>query len=195
LTAQTTTQCPQKDTPVSSAHRLAFPIEIIERRIYLIRGQKVMLGADLASLYQVPTKVLNQAVKRHPDRFPPDFMFKLTTNEASALRSQLVTLEKGRGRHPKYAPYAFTEHGVAMLSSVLRSKRAVQMNILIIRAFVKLREMIATNKDLAQKIDEIEHKQLDQGRQIAAIIKHLIEVPLKPKGRFGFTPASGDERK
>jgi hypothetical protein len=99
-----------------------------------------MLAADLADLYLVPTKVLNQAVRRNPDRFPPDFMFQLSREEASVLRSQTVTLEKGRGRYPKYAPFAFTEHGVAMLSSVLNSDRAVQMKILIIRALVKLRK-------------------------------------------------------
>ena len=105
-----------------------------------------MLDSDLADLYQVPTKVLNQSVRRNRDRFPADFMLELTDGEAAALRSQFVTLEKGRGRYSKYAPYAFTEHGVAMLSSVLHSKRAVQMNILIIRAFVRLREVLATHK-------------------------------------------------
>ena len=99
--------------------------ERIERRIYLIRGQKVMLDSDLAGLYQVPTKVFNQAVKRNQARFPEDFMFRLTAKEATALRSQIVTLDSGRGRHPKYAPNVFTEQGVAMLSAVLRSKRAI----------------------------------------------------------------------
>jgi hypothetical protein len=109
----------------SPAERLPVPIGIIERRIYLIRGQKVMLDADLADLYQVPTGAFNQAVKRNRERFPEDFMFQLSREESSALRSQFVILKKGTGQHSKYAPYAFTEHGVAMLASVLRSKRAV----------------------------------------------------------------------
>jgi hypothetical protein len=167
------------------------PVELIERRIYILRGHKVMLDADLAALYQVPTKGFNQAVQRNLDRFPEDFMFRLTSEEASALRSQFVTLEKGRGRYPKYAPYAFTEHGVAMLSSVLRSKRAVQMNILIIRAFVKLRELLATHKDLARKIEDLERLQKEHGQQLAVVydvVKQLINPPPKPKRRMGFHP-------
>lgn len=112
-----------------------------------------MLDTDLADLYQVPTKVLNQAVRRNKDRFPADFMFQLTADEFSALRSQIVTLDTGRGQHRKYLPYAFTEQGVAMLSSVLRSKRAVNVNIEIMRAFVRLRELLATHEDLANKLD------------------------------------------
>jgi hypothetical protein len=119
----------KKSTP-SAVTQSTLPIELIERRIFLIRGQKVILDADLAELYQVPTRSLNQAVRRNLDRFPPDFMFRLTKQEAAVLRSQSVILEKGRGRYSKYAPFAFTEHGVAMLSSVLNSQRAVQMNIL-----------------------------------------------------------------
>jgi hypothetical protein len=112
-----------------------------------------MLDTDLADLYQVPTKVLNQAVRRNKDRFPADFMFQLTADEFSALRSQIVTLDTGRGQHRKYLPYAFTEQGVAMLSSVLRSKQAVNVNIEIMRAFVRLRELLATHEDLANKLD------------------------------------------
>jgi peptidoglycan/xylan/chitin deacetylase (PgdA/CDA1 family) len=123
----------------------AVPVELVARRIYIIRGQRVILDSDLAELYQVETKTLNQAVRRNPDRFPQDYMFQLSGEEATALRSQIVTLEKGRGRYSKYAPLAFTEHGVAMLSSVLKSQRAVQMSILIVRAFVNLRELLATN--------------------------------------------------
>jgi hypothetical protein len=168
---------------------LAVPIEIIERRIYLIRSQKVMLASDLAELYQVPTKALNQAVRRNMDRFPPDFMLQLTHEEASVLRSQFVTLEKGRGRYSKYAPLAFTEHGVAMLSSVLNSKRAVQVNILIMRAFVKLREMLATHKDLARKLEELEKKYQAHDVQIQAVfdaIRKLIEEPSRRRRRIGF---------
>src|SRR5437867_4317305 len=118
------------------------PVEIIEQKIYLIRGQKVMFDADLAALYAVETKVFNQAVRRNLDRFPDDFMFQLTKEEADSLRSQIVTSKTSRGGR-RYLPYAFTEHGVSMLSAVLNSDRAVQMSILIIRAFVKLREILA----------------------------------------------------
>jgi hypothetical protein len=169
-----------------AANQLAIPIELIEHHIYLIRGYKVILDADLAELYQVPTKVFNQAVRRNLDRFPQAFMFQLTHQEAANLRSQSVTSSWG-GR--RYRPYAFMEHGVAMLSSVLNSQRAVQMNILIIRAFVKLREMLATHKDLARKIEDLERQQKEHGRQLAAvysIVKRLIEAPTKPKNPIGF---------
>ena len=168
---------------------LPVPIELIERRIYLIRGQKVMLDSDLADLYQVPTRVLNQSVRRNRDRFPADFMLELTDEEAAALRSQFVILEKGRGRYSKYAPYAFTEHGVAMLSSVLHSKRAVQMNILIIRAFVRLREVLATHKDLARKMEDLESQQKDHGAKINAVyetVKRLIAAPSRSPRTIGF---------
>lgn len=164
--------------------------ELIERRIYLIRGVKAMLDRDLAEIYGVETRALVQAVKRNIDRFPEDFCFQLSREEASALRSQIVTLEKGRGRYPKYAPYAFTELGVAMLSSVLRSERAVRMNILIMRAFVRLREILATHKDLASAIEDIRRRQEEQGEQITAIIETinqlLLPEPVPPKRRIGF---------
>jgi DNA repair exonuclease SbcCD ATPase subunit len=180
---------PQKKAKPTAITQLPIPIELIERRIFLIRGQKVMLDADLAELYQVPTRNLNQAVRPNRGRFPADFMFQLTEQEAAALRSQLVILEKGRGRYSKYAPPAFTEHGVAMLSSVLNSERAMQMNILIIRAFVKLREMLATHKDLARKIEDLERRQKEHGRQLAAvysIVKRLIDLPTKSQNPIGF---------
>lgn len=129
--------------------------EFIERRIYRVRGKKVMIDNELAELYQVSTKVLNQAVQRNAGRFPEDFLIKLTLNEATALRSQFVTSNGGRGGR-RYAPYAFTELGIAMLSSVLRSDRAIQMNVYIMRAFVKLREMLATQTELAEKIVALE---------------------------------------
>jgi hypothetical protein len=129
----------------ASAAVQTIPVELIERKIYTIRGAKVMLDSDLADLYQVPTKVLNQAVRRNLDRFPADFMFQLTEEEVENLRSQIVTSSTGHGGR-RYQPYAFTEHGVAMLSSVLASKRAISLNILIIRAFVRLREYLATQK-------------------------------------------------
>ena len=149
-----------------------------------------MLDRDLAALYNVETRALVQAVKRNIGRFPEDFMFQLCPNEASALRSQIVTLEKGRGRYPKYAPYAFTELGVAMLSSVLRSDRAVKMNMLIMRAFVRLREILSTHKDLARAIEDIRRRQDEQGEQVTAIIdtinQLLLPEPVPPKRRIGF---------
>jgi len=133
-------------------------VEKIERTILRMHGHNVMLDEDLAALYQVDVKALNQAVKRNCLRFPSDFMFRLTAAEARSLRSQTVTLDSGRGRHRKYVPYAFTEQGVAMLSSVLRSPRAVSVNIEIMRAFVRLRRMLESHADLAKKLDELEKK-------------------------------------
>jgi hypothetical protein len=165
------------------ADRLPVPRELIERRIYLIRSQKVMLDADLAELYQVPTKRLNETVRRNQRRFPEDFMFQLTEQEATALRSQIATLEKGRGRYSKYAPLAFPELGVAMLSSVLNSERAVQMNILIMRAFVKLREVLATHKDLARRIEQIEATQQEHGAVIVSVVKEIRKLKQEPRRR------------
>jgi len=133
-------------------------VEMIEKKIYLIRGHKVMLDSDLAALYEVETRTLIQAVKRNISRFPSDFMFQLNNQDVAALRSQIVTLKKGRGEHRKYAPYVFTENGVAMLSSVLNSERAVQVNIAIMRTFVKLRQMLTSNADLARKLAAMEKK-------------------------------------
>jgi hypothetical protein len=165
------------------------PVEFIERKIYLIRGHKVMLDNDLAALYQVPTKVLNQAVRRNFARFPADFMFQLTPDEDKSLRSQIVTSNIGRGGR-RYPAYAFTEHGVAMLSSVLSSKRAIELNILIIRAFVRLREYLATHKDLARKLEDVERTQQEHGAHIQQIydyIQQLLEpAPGPPKRRIGF---------
>jgi phage regulator Rha-like protein len=163
-------------------------LEIIERKIYIIRGCKVMLDSDLAELYQVPTKALNQAVRRNRDRFPADFMFRLNAEESGNLRSQTVTSssEHGGRRSP---PYAFTEHGVAMLSSVLSSKRAVALNILIIRAFIRLREYLASHKDLARKLEDIERIQHEHGAHIEQIydyIQQLLEPPESSKRRIGF---------
>jgi hypothetical protein len=177
------------DTSSSNQPQQLVPIESIERRIFLIRGQKVMFDADLAQLYQVTTKRLNEAVKRNADRFPQDFMLQLTKEEAASLRSQFATSNTSRGGR-RYLPFAFTEHGVAMLSSVLKSQRAVQMNILIIRAFVMLREMLATHKALACKIEELERQQKEHGQQLAAVysaVKQLIAAPRKPKRFIGFT--------
>lgn len=125
---------------------------VIQQKIYEIREQKVMLDFDLAELYGVQTKVLNQAVKRNADRFPKDFMFRLTKREWDFLRSQIVTLEIGKGRYPKYLPYAFTEHGVTMLANILKSKRAVKMSIAVVRAFISLKQVALQHKDLATQL-------------------------------------------
>ena len=174
------------------------PVELIERRIYLIRGHKVMLDSDLAELYQVPTKVLNQAVSRNVDRFPPDFMFQLNDEELENWRSQIVTSNPGAKMGLRRPPHAFTEHGVAMLSSVLRSGRAVQLNILIIRAFVRLREYLATHKDLSRKLEDMERTQQEHGQHLQQIydyIDRLLEPPPEPqKRRIGFAvPEHGEE--
>lgn len=162
------------------------PTHTIEKKIFLIRGQKVMLDMDLATLYGVGAKVLNQAVKRNSERFPADFMFQLTGEEAARLRSQIVTLKTGRGQHWKYLPYAFTEQGVSMLSSVLRSKRAVQVNIAIMRAFVKMREMIGSHKDLARKLDALEKKYDAQFKVVFDAIRRLMAEPTAKERRIGF---------
>jgi len=164
-------------------------MELVERRIHLIRGQKVMIDSDLAELYQVATKRLNEAVKRNLERFPEDFMFQMTGEEDESLRSQFATSNKGRGGR-RHLPYAFTEHGVAMLSSVLNSPRAVQMNIVIIRAFVRLRQVLASHKDLARKIEQLEATQRQHGTVLVAVVKeiHKLKQPRrKPtKPRIGF---------
>ncbi|MEK6742523.1 MAG: ORF6N domain-containing protein [Nitrospirota bacterium] len=175
-----------------------FTIETIERKIYLIRGQKVMLDSDLAALYRVATGALNRAVKRNTNRFPEDFMFQLTAEESDALRCQtgilelhdylrspMVTSKTGRGGR-RYQPYVFTEQGVAMLSSVLNSDRAVQVNITIMRAFVKLREMIASHKELAKRLDEMEGKYDLQFKIVFDAIRALITKPEPKEKKIGF---------
>jgi hypothetical protein len=162
------------------------PVEKIEKAILLIRGQKVMLDADLAALYGVETRVLVQAVKRNIERFPDDFMLRLNREEVDSLRSQIVTLKKGRGQHSKYLPYAFTEQGVAMLSSVLRSRRAIQVNIEIMRAFIRLRQMLASHVELARKLNALEKRYDAQFKQVFEAIRQLM-IPPEPKRRpIGF---------
>jgi hypothetical protein len=160
------------------------PSEIIEKRIFFIRGQKVMLDRHLAELYEVPTMRLNEAVKRNLKRFPPDFMFQLSNEENDTLISHFA-ISKGRGGHRKL-PYVFTEQGVAMLSSVLNSDRAIDVNIEIMRAFVKLRELIASNKELAGKLAELEKKYDAQFKVVFDAIRQIIYSPEKPRREIGF---------
>jgi len=163
-------------------------LDALQQRILLIRGQKVMLDADLAVLYGVPTKALLQAVKRNPARFPDDFVFQLTDAEFKLLRSQIVTFTT---LNRKYLPYCFTEQGVAMLSSVLRSERAVHVNIAIMRAFVHLREMIAGHAELRQRLDELEKKYDAQFKVVFDALRALMAPPGKPRKAIGFHAAEG----
>jgi len=169
-----------------SKDKSLIPIEHIERSILLIRRPKVILSTDLAELYQVEPRVLVQAVKRNIDRFPQDFMFQLTEEEYSNLKSQIVISSWGGLR--RSTPYAFTEQGVAMLSSVLHSKRAIQVNIEIMRAFVRLRRMLASNRELAKRLDDLEKKYDAQFRVVFDAIRKLMVPPESepPKRRIGF---------
>ena len=190
-----------------AATRALIPARQIEQSIYLLRGQKVLLDFDLARLYGVTTKALNQAVKRNRERFPDDFMFRLTSEEMSNLKSQIVTSKQEPGkkaitsnrsqsvtgslkhREAKSRPFAFTEQGVAMLSSVLKSERAVKVNIAIMRAFVKLRETLETNRELARKFAELEQRVGKHDEEIAAIIdaiRQLMAPPEKQRREIGF---------
>lgn len=179
-----------KSRPTSLA-----PVEHITRSILVLRGQRVLLDAELAELYGVPTKALLQAVKRNRERFPDDFMIQLTAAEWTVLRSQTVTssAQHGGRRHP---PYAFTEQGVAMLSSVLRSRRAITVNVQIMRAFVRMRALLASNTALARKLDELERKYQHHDEAIKAILLAIRELmnPPEPKRRpIGFTADLGEK--
>jgi len=168
---------------------LMMPDELVMNKIYLVRGQKVMLDRDLAELYGVQTKVLNQAVKRNIDRFPEDFMFQLTMKEWESLRSQIVTLENGRGKYPKYQPTAFTEQGVSMLSGVLNSETAIRVHIQIIRVFAKMRELLLTHKDILLQLEKIEKKLTGHDEDIQLIfqyLKQLLNPPQPPRRKIGF---------
>jgi phage regulator Rha-like protein len=160
----------------------------VESRILVLREQKVILDSDLAELYGVPVKRLNEQVKRNQERFPPDFMFRLNAEESDALRSQTATSKTGRGGR-RYAPYAFTEHGAIMAATVLNSERAVEMSVFVVRAFVRLREMLATNQQLASKIDELEQRLDTHDASIQELIEAIRELmaPEPAKGRrIGF---------
>ncbi|MEW6441318.1 MAG: ORF6N domain-containing protein [bacterium] len=169
---------------MSFKEKVLVPAERIDKAILQIRNQKVMLDADLATLYQVKTKALVQAVVRNLDRFPEDFMFRLSRDEFDDLRSQSVTSSSWGGR--RYPPYAFTEQGVAMLSSVLHSPRAVQVNIEIMRAFVRLREMLSSHRALAQKLADLEKKYDSQFKVVFEAIRQLMAPPSKGARRIGF---------
>ena len=179
-----------KEGPVPG--RSLIPKERIEGAIVILRGQRVMIDATLSELYEVEIRTLNQAVKRNAERFPSDFMFQLTADEAKRLRSQIVILETGRGRYRKYLPFAFTEQGVAMLSSVLRSPRAVRANIEIMRAFVRLRRMLASNALLAKRLDEIEKRYDGQFKVVFEAIRNLMSPPATPRRRIGFSREEGE---
>jgi len=165
------------------------PLERIEKVIFLIRGQRVILDSHLAVLYGVETKALKRAVRRNLERFPSDFLLELTTPEYKALRRQFGPLEKGK--HAKFLPYAFTEQGVAMLSSVLRSQRAIRVNVAIMRAFVRLRETLVAHRELAVKLRKLERKieSHDEGiRTLFEAIRRLMSPAPLPRRRIGFRP-------
>jgi hypothetical protein len=151
----------------------------IHHKIYTLRGKQIMLDSDLAELYEVETKVFNQAVKRNSERFPEDFMFQLTEDEYASLRSQFVTLDNGRGKHRKYLPYAFTENGVYMLSSVLKSKVAIEVSIEIMRTFTKLREFTLHYNALGKKLIELERKNDKQFKKVFGILDTLVNETQK----------------
>lgn len=163
------------------------PSERIERAILLMRGEKVLLDSDLAELYGVETRALNQAVGRNASRFPDDFMFRLTSEETEAVqrsRSQSVILK--RGRNIKYLPYAFTEHGALMLANILKSERAVQASVQVVRAFVRLRQMLASNAELARKLEALEKKYDTQFKAVFDAIRHLMSPPDSKHKEIGF---------
>jgi hypothetical protein len=175
---------------VKSNQRLLIPIEVIENKILILRGYRVMLDRDLAALYGVPVKRLNEQVKRNSDRFPDDFMFQLTLEEGKAVqrsRSQIATLK--RGLNIKYRPYVFTEHGTVMLANVLRSPVAIRASIQVVRAFVHLRKMLASNDDLARKIEALERKVGKHDTDLQAVLNalhRLLQPPPAPKRPIGF---------
>ena len=171
-----------------TSNSLNVSIQLVERRIYLIRGQKVMIDEDLAELYGVPTKRLNEQVRRNLKRFPPDFMFRLNRVESDSLRSQFATSKTGRGGR-RSLPYAFTEQGVAMLSSVLNSERAIDVNIAIMRAFVKLRQILATNEELNRKFAAVIRKLSTHDKYFTVIfdeLKRLSEPATRSRKQIGF---------
>ena len=174
----------------------ALPVESIARSILILRGQRVILDRELAAIYGVSTGRLNEAIKRNAKRFPEDFMFQLTREEAERSRSQFATLNRGRGYNIKYLPHAFTEHGAIQAANVLNSARAVEMGVYVVRAFVKLRELLVSNAALARKLDELERKYQHHDEAITAIlsaIRELTNPPAAKRRGIGFT-ANIDEK-
>ena len=169
-------------------------VEHVTQSILVLRGHRVLLDTELAALYGVSTKRFNEQVRRNRERFPADFMFQLTDEELAALRSQIATLKGGRGQHRKYLPYAFTEHGAIMAATILNSSRAVEMSVYVVRAFVKLRELLSSNRELARRFAQLEtrldKKLTEHDQQIAAIlsaIRQLMHPPAPKKRGIGFT--------
>jgi len=163
--------------------------EAVISKICVIRGQKVMIDIDLADLYEIEVKRLKAAVRRNKARFPSDFMFQLTQKDWDSLRTQIASLKNGRGAHPKYLPFVFTEQGVAMLSSILNSPAAIKVNIQIIRVFTKMRALLADNKDILLKLEKMENKFVGYDEQIARIfecLRQLLTPPNPPRPRIGF---------
>ncbi len=183
-------------------------LDAIAGRILLLRGQRVMLDADLAALFGVPTKRFNAAVRRNLARFPADFMFPLTNQDLAALRSQIATLKTGRGQHRKYPPHAFTEHGAIMAATILNSQRATEVSVYVVRAFVRLREMLASNTELAAKLEELEQKTealalrhdtlaantRAQLRQVFEAIRELMSAPETKRRPIGFVAPEEKKR-
>ena len=185
---------PKNATLLRMPKRRGAPAFAVESRILFLRHQRVILDLDLAQLYGVPVKRLNEQVKRNQERFPSDFLFQLTEKEHNTLRSQFATSKKRRGGR-RYSPYAFTEHGAIMAATVLNSERAVQMSVFVVRAFVRLREMLATNRRLARKIDELENRLNSNDSviwELFTAIKKLMAPNRKRRARIGFQlpPAS-----
>ena len=166
------------------------PLERVERSILILRGHRVILDSDLAALYGVETRRLNEQVRRNIDRFPDDFAFALTEEEYAALRSQFAILKTGRGEHRKYLPRAFTEHGALMAASVLNSPKAVEMSIFVVRAFIRLRQILASNRQLAAKLNELEQRVATHDKSIVSLfqtVRSLMAAPEKPKRKIGFS--------
>ncbi len=184
----------KKATLLRMPKRRATPAFIVESRILILRHQRVILDVDIAELYGVPVKRLNEQVKRNEERFPSDFMFQLTSKEHAALRSQFATSNKSRGGR-RYLPHAFTEHGAIMAATVLNSKRAVHMSVFVVRAFVRLREMLATNRRIAGKINELENR-LDTNDSVILdlieAIKELMTPAKSRRTRIGFQSPSAN---
>jgi len=177
---------------MASTRSVTIDTDAIMRNILVIRGQRVLLDSDLAALYQVETKALTRAVRRNPGRFPSDFMFQLAVKESASLRSQSGALKTGRGKHRKYAPYVFTEQGIAMLSSLLTSERAVHVNIEIMRAFIRLRQAVSTHQDLAHKLVGLENKYDRQFKMVFDAIRSLMQEPEPKRRGIGFTAKIND---